>query len=289
MPRVLATKKLCDTSWSHVLHEFFHAQKKPLIRNFIVSGSGILGKLTMHFGCKSTAITSFMPIKGPHPFLPFQNFKAPKRPFRWEKCWQTCIRTNLLISTATGNIPTELEPHPNNCFCSPGGWTMLRPLSIWKSTTSRKMMGHTMNLERWEGGSLQIHELNKNHNLLFIHIFSTPQDIPEMPERKMTDQINEVCPLFFNCICTRFTIITFVQSFMGSISSLAFLVPYLSPQPILLCRFPAGIKSFYMSKCPEDQNLTESVSIIWIMGATNMFLQFEIRPGSQAASGTSPH
>ncbi|KAK9881171.1 hypothetical protein WA026_014519 [Henosepilachna vigintioctopunctata] len=49
------------------------------------------------------------------------------------------------------------------------------------------------------------------------------EDIPEMPERKMTDQINK---------------------------------------PIMLCRFPANIKSFYMSKCPEDNRLTESVDIL---------------------------
>lgn len=47
------------------------------------------------------------------------------------------------------------------------------------------------------------------------------EDIPEMPERKMTDQINE---------------------------------------PIMLVKFPAGIKAFYMSRCKEDKNLTESVS-----------------------------
>lgn len=48
------------------------------------------------------------------------------------------------------------------------------------------------------------------------------EDIPEMPERKMTDQINE---------------------------------------PIMLTKFPAGIKAFYMSRCKEDKNLTESVSM----------------------------
>lgn len=49
------------------------------------------------------------------------------------------------------------------------------------------------------------------------------EDIPELPERKMTDAINE---------------------------------------PIMLCRFPAEIKSFYMQRCEEDQRLTESVDIL---------------------------
>lgn len=48
-------------------------------------------------------------------------------------------------------------------------------------------------------------------------------DIPEAPERKMTDAINEV---------------------------------------IMLCRFPAQIKSFYMQKDKDDERVTESVDIL---------------------------
>lgn len=44
-----------------------------------------------------------------------------------------------------------------------------------------------------------------------------------MPERKMTDAINE---------------------------------------PIMLCRFPVEIKSFYMQRCTENKRLTESVDVL---------------------------
>ncbi|XP_066993062.1 asparagine--tRNA ligase, cytoplasmic [Anabrus simplex] len=68
-------------------------------------------------------------------------------------------------------------------------------------------------------------EYLKEHNITKEDgsFYEFGEDIPEMPERKMTDQINE---------------------------------------PIMLCRFPAPIKSFYMSRCPEDDRLTESVDVL---------------------------
>ncbi|KAJ3196752.1 hypothetical protein HK101_007874 [Irineochytrium annulatum] len=49
------------------------------------------------------------------------------------------------------------------------------------------------------------------------------EDIPESPERRMTDSLNE---------------------------------------PILLCKFPVEIKSFYMKRCDGDRRLTESVDVL---------------------------
>ncbi|KAG0281392.1 hypothetical protein BGZ95_004422 [Linnemannia exigua] len=53
--------------------------------------------------------------------------------------------------------------------------------------------------------------------------YEVGEDIPEAPERAMTDKIN---------------------------------------RPIFLCRFPAEIKSFYMKRCPENNALTESVDVL---------------------------
>jgi len=53
--------------------------------------------------------------------------------------------------------------------------------------------------------------------------FQYGDDIPEAQERKMNDQIGE---------------------------------------PIFLCRFPADMKAFYMARCPENRDLTESLDLL---------------------------
>lgn len=80
------------------------------------------------------------------------------------------------------------------------------------------------------------------------------EDIPEAPERKMTDQINE---------------------------------------PIFLCRFPTEIKSFYMQRCPEDRRLTESTDLLMpgvgeiIGGSMRMYDSDELLEGYKR-EGISP-
>ncbi|XP_032888922.1 asparagine--tRNA ligase, cytoplasmic [Amblyraja radiata] len=66
---------------------------------------------------------------------------------------------------------------------------------------------------------LKEHDIKKDDGTFY----EFGEDIPEAPERLMTDAINE---------------------------------------PILLCRFPAEIKSFYMHRCTEDRRLTESVDVL---------------------------
>ena len=79
-------------------------------------------------------------------------------------------------------------------------------------------MNYTDGLEWLKANGIKNEETGK--------FYEFGDDIPEMPERKMTDQINE---------------------------------------PILFCRFPAEIKSFYMQRDPNDTRLTESVTSIFIL------------------------
>jgi len=89
---------------------------------------------------------------------------------------------------------------------------------------------------------LKEHDINKDDG----SPYEFGDDIPEAPERKMTDMINE---------------------------------------PIMLCKFPAEIKSFYMPRCQDDNRLTESVDLLMpgvgeiVGGSMRIISQEELEAG----------
>ena len=105
--------------------------KKPLIRHFIVSGNGIIGKLTNTFGCKSSAFTIccytsnwMAPGKNRVTAISSEIFKYVKihpnfasRPVRCEKMFLCCFSLKAGRKDLT-NRPKVLSPHPPppSCF-----------------------------------------------------------------------------------------------------------------------------------------------------------------------------
>ena len=107
-----------------------------------------------------------------------------------------CDTAQRILDSKYGDIVREVNPK----FCVPA-----RPF---------KRMNYTDALVY-----LKEHDIRKEDGTFF----EFGDDIPEAPERKMTDMIGE---------------------------------------PILLCRFPRAMKAFYMQPTAEDPNLTESVDLL---------------------------
>ena len=97
---------------------------------------------------------------------------------------------------------------------------------------------------------LEEHDIRKEDGSLYTF----GEDIPEMPERKMTDAIG---------------------------------------RPILLHSFPAGIKAFYMQRTKEDKALTESVDLLMpgvgeIVGGSMRMNDYEELMAAYKAEGLDP-
>ena len=92
------------------------------------------------------------------------------------------------------------------------------------------------------------------YNTAITSFYEFGDDIPEAPERKMTDQINE---------------------------------------PIFLMKFPAEIKSFYMKRDENDIRLTESVDLLMpnvgeIVGGSMRNINYEHLCESFIKNGINP-
>ncbi|XP_047511016.1 asparagine--tRNA ligase, cytoplasmic [Pieris napi] len=114
-----------------------------------------------------------------------------------------------------------------------------------KPTRPFKRMAYTEALEY-----LKEHNITKDDG----SFYEFGDDIPEMPERKMTDAIGV---------------------------------------PILLCKFPAEIKSFYMPRCEDDKRLTESVDVLMpgvgeIVGGSMRIWDYEQLMEGYAREGIDP-